>query len=157
MRPAGNSGYSCWLHTVSAVRRDLSKGASKDGLHSSGTTAALAADDLPPMSELVDLGEHRLRDLDRPEHVYQLVAPGLRRVLPPLRSISPRATNLPLEVTSFGGRERELADIARLLATSRLVSLVGVGGTGKTRLALQAAADRLDRPMLRPHSSCTTR
>ncbi len=111
----------------------------------SGTTAALAADDLPSGSELIDLGEHRLRDLDRPEHVWQLVAAGLRREFPPLRSMSPRATNLPLEATSFVGRERELADIARLLATSRLVTLVGVGGTGKTRLALQAAADQIDR------------
>ncbi len=111
----------------------------------SGTTVALVADDLPPTSELVDLGEHRLRDLDRPEHVYQLVSAGLRREFPPLRSGSSRATNLPLEMTSFVGRERELADIAQLLTTSRLVTLVGVGGTGKTRLALHAATDRLDR------------
>ena len=111
----------------------------------SGTTAALVADDLPPGSELVDLGEHRLRDLDRPEHVYQLVATGLRREFPPLRTSSEHPTNLRPQVTSFVGRERELADVARLLAPSRLVTLVGVGGTGKTRLELQAAADALDR------------
>ena len=111
----------------------------------SGTTAALAADGLPPGVQLIDLGEHRLRDLDRPERVWQLVASGLLREFPPLRSISPQTTNLPVGVTSFVGRERELADIAHLLTTSRLVTLVGVGGTGKTRLALQAAADRLDR------------
>ena len=111
----------------------------------SGTTAALVADDLPPASELIDLGEHRLRDLDRPEHVYQLVAPGLRREFPPLRSLSRPLTNLPLQATSFVGRERELAEVGRLLAAVRLVTLVGVGGTGKTRLMLQAAADDIER------------
>ena len=82
----------------------------------SGATAVLVADDLPPTFELIDLGEHRLRDLDRPEHVYQLAAPGLRREFPPLRSMATHATNLPLQLTSFVGRERELADVRRLLA-----------------------------------------
>ena len=111
----------------------------------SGTTAGLVADDLPAGSELIDLGEHRLRDLDRPEHVYQLVAAPLRREFPPLRSGSSHPTNLPLQVTSFVGREQELVDIERLLSTGRMVTLVGVGGTGKTRLALHAAADVVER------------
>ncbi len=111
----------------------------------SGTTAGLVADDLPPGAELIDLGEHRLRDLDRPEHVFQLVAAPLRRDFPPLRSGTSHTTNLPLQVTSFVGRERELADIERLLSTGRMVTLVGVGGTGKTRLALQAAAEVVER------------
>jgi len=111
----------------------------------SGTAAALVVDDLPPDSELIDLGEHRLRDLDRPEHVYQLTAASLRREFPPLRSGTAHPTNLPLQSTSFVGRERELADIERLLSTGRLVTLVGVGGTGKTRLALQAAAEVVER------------
>ena len=111
----------------------------------SGTSAALVAGALPPGCELVDLGEHRLRDLDRPEQVFQLVAPGLRRAFPTLRTSSEHPTNLRPPATSFVGRERELADVARLLATSRLVTLVGVGGTGKTRLELQAATDCLDR------------
>jgi predicted ATPase/class 3 adenylate cyclase len=111
----------------------------------SSATSALVADGLPSSRELLDLGEHRLRDLDRPEHVYQLVAAGLRREFPPLRSIGDRPTNLRPQVTTFVGRERELADLGRLVDGSRLVTLVGVGGTGKTRLELQLAADTLDR------------
>jgi len=110
----------------------------------SSSTSSLVADDLPPGCELVDLGEHRLRDLERPEDVYQLVAAGLRREFPPLRTIAGHATNLRPQVTSFVGRERELADVGRLLAASRLVTLVGAGGAGKTRLALRVAADALD-------------
>jgi predicted ATPase len=110
----------------------------------SGTTAGLVGGSLPAACELIDLGEHRLRDLDRSEHVYQLVAPGLRREFPPLRATSEHPTNLRPQATSFVGRERELADIGRLLAANRLVTLVGVGGTGKTRLEVQAAMDALD-------------
>jgi predicted ATPase/class 3 adenylate cyclase len=111
----------------------------------SDSTRALVVDDLAPPAELIDQGEHRLRDLDRAEHVYQLAAPGLRREFPPLRTTAEHPTNLRPQVTSFVGRERELADVGRLLARSRLVTLVGVGGTGKTRLELQAAADALER------------
>jgi predicted ATPase/class 3 adenylate cyclase len=111
----------------------------------SDATRALVADDLAPPVELIDQGEHRLRDLDRAEHVYQLAAPGLRREFPALRTTAEHPTNLRPQVTSFVGRERELADVGRLLARSRLVTLVGVGGTGKTRLELQAAADALER------------
>jgi predicted ATPase/class 3 adenylate cyclase len=110
----------------------------------SSTTSALVADDQATGSELVDLGEHRLRDLDRPEHVYQVVATGLRSEFPPLRAATGHPTNLRPQVTSFVGRERELAEVRRLLERSRLVTLVGVGGTGKTRLELQVAADALD-------------
>jgi len=111
----------------------------------SSSTSSLVVDDLPPACELIDLGEHRLRDLDRPEHVYQLVATGLRRQFPPLRASTEHPTNLRPQVTSFVGRERELAEVGRLLARSRLVTLVGVGGTGKTRLEIQVATDVLDR------------
>jgi predicted ATPase/class 3 adenylate cyclase len=110
----------------------------------SGATAALI-DDLPPTVELVDRGEHRLRDLDRREHVFQVAAAGLPHDFPPLRSLGAHETNLPIQVTSFVGRERELGELEALLARSRLVTLVGVGGTGKTRLMLQAAADVVDR------------
>jgi len=111
----------------------------------SAATAALVADGLPGGCDLLDLGEHRLRDLDRPEHVYQVAAAGLPRAFPPLRSTARRVANLPAQVTSFVGRERELAAVGRMLAAGRLVTLVGVGGTGKTRLMLEAAAELAER------------
>jgi predicted ATPase/class 3 adenylate cyclase len=110
----------------------------------SSAAASLAADDLPPAWELIDLGEHRLRDLDRPEGVYQLVATGMRRDFPPLRATGGQPTNLRPPLTTFVGRERELADLRGLLAANRLVTLVGAGGTGKTRLELELAADALE-------------
>jgi predicted ATPase/class 3 adenylate cyclase len=98
---------------------------------------------LPAGSELQDLGEHRLRDLLEPERVYQLRHPDLPTQFPPLKTLDTRPNNLPLQPTPFIGRERELAEIAeRLRAPAvHLLSLTGPGGTGKTRLALQAAAD----------------
>ncbi len=106
----------------------------------SAAGAALIADDLPADSALLDRGEHRLRDLSRPEHVYQLMAPGFESDFPPLRSAA-APTNLPADLTSFIGRERETAEIQALLGRHRLVSLVGVDGTGKTRLLLHVAAE----------------
>ncbi len=90
-----------------------------------------------------DLGEHRLRDLARPERVFQLLAPGLTSDFPPLTSLDARPNNLPLAATSFVGRQREIADLGALLGSVRLLTLTGPGGTGKTRLALQLAADQL--------------
>jgi predicted ATPase/class 3 adenylate cyclase len=90
---------------------------------------------------LVDLGEHRLRDLARPERVFQLNAPGLPKDFPPLRSSNARLGNLPRQMTSFVGRAGELAQVADALRERPLVTLTGVGGVGKTRLALQAAAE----------------
>jgi predicted ATPase len=98
----------------------------------SSVTAELADSDLA----LVDLGEHRLRDLDRPMHVFQ-VGHGS---FPPLRSLSAFPGNLPRQLTSFVGRQQELASIAKAVEASRLVTLAGTGGVGKTRLAVQAAA-----------------
>jgi predicted ATPase len=106
----------------------------------SAAAAALMADDLPADAGLLDRGEHRLKDLARPEHVYQLSAPGLATDFPPLRS-GGAPTNLPAELTSFIGRERESDAIRGLLVRHRLVSLVGVGGTGKTRLLLHVAGE----------------
>ncbi|HEY8439287.1 MAG TPA: AAA family ATPase [Candidatus Limnocylindrales bacterium] len=105
----------------------------------SATAAALARDALPDGVELVDLGSHRLRDLDRPEQIFQVAAPGLRRDFPALRSLSTRRSNLPVALTSFVGREPEIAQLSRLLVDHRLISLVGTGGTGKTRLMLELA------------------
>ena len=99
---------------------------------------------LPPQVSLRDLGGVRLRDLARSEHVYQLVYPGLREDFPVLRSLEATPNNLPLQVTSFIGRERELGEIKRLLETTRLLTLLGMGGLGKTRLSLQVAADVME-------------
>jgi len=105
----------------------------------SAVAAVLARDRLPVDVELRDLGSHRLRDLDRPEQVFQVVVPDLPREFPPLRSVSAGRSNLPVQLTSFIGREKELSEIAQLLDRHRLVTLIGVGGTGKTRLMLEAA------------------
>ncbi len=111
----------------------------------SALAAALGQDALPPGMELLDRGSHRLRDLDRPEQVFQLAAPDLRRNFPALRSLSTRRTNLPVQLTSFVGRERELAEVEALVVRHRLVTLIGTGGTGKTRLMLEAAGRLADR------------
>jgi predicted ATPase/class 3 adenylate cyclase len=105
----------------------------------SAVAAALTREQLPPEVELVDLGSHRLRDLDRPEQVFQLAVPDLPREFPPLRSLSTRRSNLPVPLTSVVGRQRELTDVDRLLERNRLVTLIGTGGTGKTRLMIEVA------------------
>src|SRR6266540_4111302 len=95
--------------------------------------------------QLVDLGEHRLRDLSRPERVYQLVIGDLDQTFPPLRSIDVLPTNLPVQLTSFVGRAAELESVADLSTGHRMMTLTGVGGVGKSRLALQVAAESLER------------
>ncbi|MGO9857037.1 MAG: BTAD domain-containing putative transcriptional regulator [Acidimicrobiales bacterium] len=112
----------------------------------SQTTADLLRDKLSDHLELRDLGEHRLKDLGRPEHICQLDLEGLPSEFPPLRSIDhPELdNNLPVQLTSFVGREHELAQVRALVDESQLVTLTGPGGSGKTRLALQVAADLLD-------------
>ena len=107
-------------------------------------TAELVQADLPAGVTLQDLGEQRLRDLSRPERVFQLAGPGLPDEFPALRSLNRLPNNLPIQLTSFIGREREIAETIRLLATTRLLTLIGPGGTGKTRLALQASAEVLE-------------
>jgi predicted ATPase/class 3 adenylate cyclase len=87
--------------------------------------------------DLVDLGEHRLRDLQSSVHLFQVEVPGAPAVHPPLRSVDAHRTNLPYELSTFIGREDAQDDVAQRLGESRLVTVVGVGGVGKTRLALQ--------------------
>ncbi len=111
----------------------------------SRTARDLGLDRLPKHAELVDLGVHRLRALGRPAHVFGLVHPALPREFPPLRALDTTPNNLPGELTSFIGRRAELAQISDQLARVRLLTLTGAGGCGKTRLALQAAADAMDR------------
>lgn len=112
----------------------------------SNASQELVRDMLPAGAELRDLGEHRLRDLSRPEHVFQAVHPALPSQFPPLRSLdNPELpNNLPQQTTSFIGREKDLLEVNELLKKTRVLTLSGMGGSGKTRLSLQIAADILD-------------
>jgi predicted ATPase/class 3 adenylate cyclase len=109
----------------------------------SAATRALGGDDLPPGLELRDCGDHRLKDLAQPVRLYQLTGEGLGDRFPPLRTLSARPNNLPVQLTSFVGRA-ELGEALAALGSTRLLTLTGPGGTGKTRLALQLAAESLD-------------
>jgi class 3 adenylate cyclase len=111
----------------------------------SGAVAELAADLLPDGVSLLDLGSRRLRDLVRPERVFQLVHPDLPGGFPPLRSSEELPNTLPTPLTSLLGRHHELTTLPGVLAAHRLVTLTGAGGVGKTRLAQQLAADLIDR------------
>jgi predicted ATPase len=109
----------------------------------SSATADVVADTVPPGVKLVDVGEHLLRDLSRREHVFQVEAPGLGSEFPPLRSPDMLPGNLPVQPTSFVGRSDDVRDVSAALRRAHLVTLTGVGGVGKTRLAVQVAADLL--------------
>jgi predicted ATPase/class 3 adenylate cyclase len=110
----------------------------------SQASSDLVADGLPAGASLRDLGFHRLKDLTRPEHVYQLDHADLPAEFPPLRSLDAYAHNLPVQRTTFVGRDWEIAEIKGLLGEAPLVTLTGAGGCGKSRLALHVAADLLD-------------
>ena len=112
----------------------------------SETAATLVRDSLPAQAALKDLGVHRLKDLGRPQHIFQLQAPGLQAEFPPLRSLGNPAllNNLPAQLSTFIGRARELNEVRTLVESSRMVTLTGAGGCGKTRLSLQVAAEMLD-------------
>ena len=107
------------------------------------TTASLVEDGLAADVTLQALGEHRLRDLSRPERVFQVVAPGVGETFPPLRSLDALPSNLPVQLTSFVGRDAEMKSVVDLLSEYRVVTITGVGGVGKTRLALHVAAELL--------------
>src|SRR5271155_2317444 len=107
----------------------------------SGVTEALVLDRLPDDAWLTDLGSHPLRDLPRPERVMQLCHPDLVNDFPPLRvATSVVSQRLPVQLTSFVGRDAQLTQLRELLAQNRVVTLTGAGGVGKTRLAVQVAA-----------------
>jgi class 3 adenylate cyclase len=112
----------------------------------SESSRRLVADDLPNDYALLDLGEHRLKDLSAPQRIFQLVTGGLPRDFPPLRTLENRSTNLPAQPTPLVGRQRELAELIQLLRQPdvRVLTVTGPGGAGKTRLVLQTAADLIE-------------
>jgi predicted ATPase/class 3 adenylate cyclase len=111
----------------------------------SDVTAKLIRESLPAGTDLVDLGEYYLRDLALPERVFQLNGAGLPADFPELKTTRSTRHNLPESLTSFVGRERESGEVSQLLRSTRLLTLIGVGGTGKTRLMLHTAKNQLDK------------
>lgn len=109
----------------------------------SSVTAALIREQLPEDTTLLDLGEHRLKNLSQFENIFQLNAPTLPFNFPPLQSLNAVPNNLPGQLTSFIGRDKEMAEIQALLESARLVTLTGSGGTGKTRLSIEVGAQEL--------------
>jgi predicted ATPase/class 3 adenylate cyclase len=159
--PAATHGKSlrvrCGMHVGAVERRDgdvfgapVNRAARIQGVAHGGQVLvsqalhAQVADRLPADMTLANLGAVRLRDLGAAEPLFQLKHPALREAFPALRSLEATPNNLPQQVTSFVGRERELGEAKRLLGESRLLTLLGMGGHGKTRLSLQIAADMLD-------------
>jgi predicted ATPase/class 3 adenylate cyclase len=106
----------------------------------SAQTQVLSLNELPAGLSLRDLGEHRLKDLEQPVRIFEAHIEGLRSSFPPLKTLDRPAGNLPAQLTSFVGREHELEEARRLLADTRLLTLTGPGGTGKTRLSIQLAS-----------------
>ena len=111
----------------------------------SGATEMLMRGQLPAGMELADLGEHRLRDLGQPTRIFQLIRDGDHGEFPPLRTLDSFPGNLPAQVSSFIGRKADVARVVKALDAARVVTITGVGGVGKTRLALQVAAEVLPR------------
>ena len=110
----------------------------------SQTARELVWEQLPSDVTLLDMGEHRLKDFLHPIHLYQVTAPDLPADFPPLKTLDSFPNNLPAQLTTFIGREQEIAEVKEQLEPHRLVTLTGPGGTGKTRLALQIGAEMLE-------------
>ena len=110
----------------------------------SGAGEYLLRDHLPENVSLQDMGRHRFKDAPQPVRVFQLLAPGLPHEFPHLRAFNIMPNNLPIQLTSFVGRQKELAEVKRLLDDAHMLTLLGPGGTGKTRLSIQVASELLD-------------
>lgn len=147
----------CGLHLGATQRRDgdyygsdVNRAARIMSIAHGGQTllsqalADRAAERLPEGASLLDLGRVRLRDLSSPERVFQLQHPLLRATFPPLRSLEATPNNLAQQLNSFVGRERELAEVRNKLGTARLLTLLGMGGIGKSRLSVQLGAEVMD-------------
>jgi predicted ATPase/class 3 adenylate cyclase len=135
---ASYEGYG----TLALTQRVMSVGHGGQILLSQ-TTHDLVKDRLPDQTELRDMGERRLKDIFRPEHMYQVTAPDLRSEFPPLTTLETFNHNLPAQLTSFIGREQEIAAAQKLFSSTRLLTFIGPGGTGKSRLSLQVAAEQI--------------
>ena len=129
--------------TMSLVQRLVSAGHGGQILVSN-TTENLLRGNLPGDVSLRDMGEHKFKDVPYPVRIFQVAAPDLQRDFPHLRTLDAHPNNLPTQLTSFVGREKELADVKRLLLNAHMLTLIGPGGTGKTRLSIQAANEMLD-------------
>jgi predicted ATPase/class 3 adenylate cyclase/DNA-binding CsgD family transcriptional regulator len=129
--------------TLSFVQRLMSAGHGGQILVSN-TTENLLREQLPESVSLRDMGKQKFAGVPSPVRIYQVIAPDLPTEFPPLRTLDNLPNNLPTQLTSFVGREKELADVNRLLQNTHLLTLIGPGGTGKTRLSIQAASEMLD-------------
>ncbi|HEX6270837.1 MAG TPA: tetratricopeptide repeat protein [Anaerolineales bacterium] len=137
--PTVYTGYA----TLASTQRIMSAGHGGQILLS-GATEALVRDRLPQHVILRDMGEHKFRDVLQPMHVFQVMAPDLQTEFPPLRALDVFPNNLPAQLTSFVGRNKEVEQIKKHLGQCRLVTLTGAGGIGKTRLSIQTASEMLN-------------
>ena len=137
-----NGEYHGYL-AMSRVQRLMSAGHGGQVLVSAATQELLL-EDFPVEVSLRDLGERRLKDLIHPEHIYQLVCADLPAEFPPLKTLDAYRHNLPTQLNTFIGREKEITEIKQAILNHRLVTLTGIGGTGKTRISLQVAAELVD-------------
>ena len=132
------SGYA----TLALTQRIMTAGHGGQILLSQ-TAHELTRDKVPAQAQFIDMGERCLKDVVRPEHLYQLVVPDLPSEFAPLNTLESFNHNLPAQLTSFIGREKEMDDIKNLIAAQRIVTLIGSGGAGKTRLSLRVGAESL--------------
>ncbi|HEX2991162.1 MAG TPA: adenylate/guanylate cyclase domain-containing protein, partial [Anaerolineales bacterium] len=138
LQGAAYEGYA----TLALTQRVMSAGHGGQILLSQ-TTHDLVREALPNGTDLRDMGERRLKDIVRPEHIYQVTAPDLLSEFPPLKTLDTVRHNLPAQLTSFIGREGEIVEALDLLSSTRILTFIGPGGTGKTRLSLQVAAEQV--------------
>ncbi len=137
---SGDLGYvGLDVHRASRI-----SGAAHGGQIVASQTTRDLASNLPSGVAFADLGDHRLKDLPVPERLFQVVAPDLAHEFPPLRTIDFRPNNLPRQLTTFVGRQQQIADAKRILAGSPLLTLTGPGGVGKTRLAIEVGSELLE-------------